>query len=74
MHEMYFEKCVSCGRFIGFDNYVVSAPYGGCEDLEPPDDEYECLRCWDKQSEEMRELTYRTSYIKPIVVRDGKIT
>lgn len=71
---MYLEKCCNCGRFIGYDNYVVSTPYGGPTDLDPPDEEYECLKCWDDQEEEWRELTYRISYTKPIVVRDGKKT
>jgi hypothetical protein len=68
---MFFEKCVQCGCFVGFKNYVVSAPYGSYGDLEPPDDEYECLRCWDEQDEEWRALTYKVSYIKPVVVRNG---
>jgi len=69
---MYLEKCCSCGRFIGYDNYVVSAPYGTYTDLDPPDDEYVCLRCWDNWDELRKKLHYNTSYLKPMIIRNGK--
>lgn len=69
---MYFEKCASCGRFIGYDNYVVSAPYGTYTDIDPPDEEYVCLRCWDSWDEARKELHYNTSYLKPLIIRGGE--
>ena len=70
---MYLERCCNCGRFVGYTNYVVSAPYGGPLDIDPPGHEYLCLRCWDGMSEAGRELHYRVSYLKPLVVRaDGE--
>lgn len=68
----FLEKCVSCGQFIGYENYVCHTPYGHSGQIDPPDPEFECLTCWDNQEEEWRELTYKISWIKPIVVRNGK--
>jgi len=68
----YFERCEQCGQFVGFANHVVYTPYGRSQDIDPPDPMFECLACWDNQEERWRRLTYNISWIKPVVVRDGK--
>jgi len=48
----FLERCVSCGQFIGYDNYVRYTLHGHSGQIDPPDPEYACLACWDKQEEE----------------------
>lgn len=67
----FWEKCTDCGQFIGFKNYVVSSPMGSHSDLEPPECEFLCLPCWDFSDRKAKELLYKVSYLKPIILREG---
>lgn len=64
-------NCIACGRPIEFENHVCYTLYGH-PDADPPDATRECLVCWDGHEEKCREHTYRASWIKPMVVRNGK--
>lgn len=37
-------KCAYCGRFAGWRAERFT-PFGGSQDLEPPDEEFVCRRC-----------------------------
>jgi hypothetical protein len=64
-----FEKCKRCGQYIGFENHVVSSPYGGVLDYEPPDFEFICLECWDGIRN--KKSFWATRFTKPVIVRNG---
>ncbi len=72
MSNPYALHCGSCGKFVGYQNYVTYTLYGGACDLEPPDPEFECLPCWDEQDNKWRELTRRVSWRGPSIVRNGR--
>ena len=42
---------------------VAYTLYGGAMDLEPPEEQYECGKCWNK--EEDHTLTERVSWMGP---------
>jgi DNA-directed RNA polymerase subunit RPC12/RpoP len=64
---MYDIRCNSCGRFISTKDRsaIVYTPYGNCLDLEPPDTQYKCGKCWKETSKEFKELTYKIAWIGP---------
>ena len=60
------EKCIECGRFLKLNETNISyVPFGSSTDFEPPDPNYVHFECWDKLSEDQKELTKRASWIKP---------
>lgn len=65
-------SCIGCGQPIEFESHVCYTLYGH-PDADPPDATRECLTCWDGHAEKYREHTYRASWIKPVVVRNGKV-
>jgi len=67
----FWEKCIDCGRIIGFENYMVSSLMGSYGDLEPPEPDFLCLTCWDSYAHKDKNLLYNVSYLKPLIWRDG---
>lgn len=66
-------NCIGCGQPIGFENHVCYTLYGYPDADPPPDTTNECLACWDSHEEKYREDRYGASWIKPMVVRNGKV-
>jgi hypothetical protein len=59
-------RCDICGRFIGFDSPRYSwTPYGGSQDLEPPEDEHSHKKCFEDNEEKWKNLIIKTSWVKP---------
>lgn len=58
-------RCSYCGKFVSLINAIRYTSYGNCYDVEPPDEEYICQKCWGTLNNSEKELTYRTSWIKP---------
>lgn len=47
-------NCSRCGRFFSWDSqWDCETPFGSSTDLEPPDPEYFCEVCANKELEEM---------------------
>lgn len=65
------EKCYHCGRFISYKNYVVYTPFGSNTDLDPPDERFICLKCYDGEIAQGKEPILM-AWIPPIIIRDGK--
>ena len=63
-------RCSYCGKFINFEDpeAVVRTPYGGPLDLEPPDEEYICGKCWTNRANQ--NLVNEISWRKPMKLID----
>ena len=40
-------------------------PFGGYSDMEPPDEEYAHIECWNKAQPSRRELVTRVAWVPP---------
>jgi len=58
-------KCDICGKFIGYKSHYDWTHYGSLLDLEPPDPNHAHIECYENQSEHEKQLTERTSWLKP---------
>ena len=63
-------KCHECGKFMSNDG-ICYTPYGNSTMIEPPDEEYICKKCWNGMSNERKELIYRISWHKPMLICDA---
>jgi hypothetical protein len=48
--------------------YWIWTPYGGSADLEPPDDEWVCDKCWQQMDAHSKEILYSAMWRKPFRV------
>lgn len=58
-------KCDICGKFIGWKTHYTWTYYGNANDYEPPDPNHAHLDCYNKQTDNEKQLTYRSSWLKP---------
>jgi hypothetical protein len=57
-------KCYFCGKFFSYkESYYSWTPYGGYEDIEPPDEEFSHKKCYENY--DGKELIHSTSWLKP---------
>lgn len=64
--------CNYCGKFVSYRNHVAYTPYGSNTDLEPPDEEFICLPCWDGMKAR-GERPILVAWILPVIVRNGRM-
>ena len=58
-------RCSTCGRFVCSGGPVwVMTNWGSSYDLEPPDDIFICVVCWDKFDDRERARHTDTSKIR----------
>jgi hypothetical protein len=57
-------QCWFCNRFmlLSDDAYLWWTPYGGVIDMEPPDDEYAHVKCWNDAPLAQKKLIQRTAW------------
>ena len=46
----WIPRCAICGRFVSYDA-DYSVPFGSSSDMEPPDPEYYCPRCIEREKD-----------------------
>ena len=62
-------RCDECGKLMKFNEPRYQwAPYGQCNDLEPPDDEHAHKKCYESLPTNRKELIKKISYIKPFAI------
>jgi hypothetical protein len=57
--------CDLCGKFVSWSEHYTWTPYGGCQDLEPPDSQHAHVKCFDNLEEKTKQLLVTTSWRKP---------
>lgn len=74
MAKTYWKRdhCGYCGHFISYNNYASYQPPGNANDLEPPAEEFICLRCWDDMTPEEQQRIRNIAVGDTVVTRDGK--
>lgn len=60
-------RCNRCGRFMSIhDPDAVSyTPFGGVLDVDPPDPEYMCGKCWRSLTLDEKTMEEETNWIPP---------
>ena len=59
----YDIRCDICGRFVKANNSIWRTRYGRAGDLEPPEDEFICVTCWESFGEEEQKLIENLSWM-----------
>jgi len=66
-------RCYFCNRFLSYDEmsgYSVSwTSHGGVESIEPPDEEWAHIECWNKNTNSQKVIA-ETAWIGPYVQID----
>ncbi len=65
-------NCNYCGKFVSYRNQVCYTPYGSNTALEPPDEEFICLKCWDDMKARGVKPVL-VAWIPPVIIRDGEV-
>lgn len=63
--------CYFCGRFMSYFDMewaVYWTPFGGSQDLEPPENDIAHHRCWRLETEEKKKAIRYISWSKPLRV------